>query len=234
MRLGKKRHIFCRQKSQETFFRSLSILFCVSFVIGCLWYFFMTIRPAFITFAENRAKELAVLTIHQTVSETIGTDSASHNEIVEFAYAADNRINAVKSNLAGISRLKSDLNLRIMNSISAMDSDTLKIPLGSLLGSELFSGLGPSVSFRIKPYGTAVTDIRTDFSEAGINQTKLDVTVDVTADLSVFMPTVRKKSRVETSVPIIQTVIVGDIPESYTHVDRDGYEFEDDVLELAE
>ena len=48
------------------------------------------------------------------------------------------------------------------------------------------------------------------------------------------MPAMNKKSTVETTVPIIQTVIVGDIPESYTNVDRDGYQFEDDVLQLAE
>lgn len=234
MRLGKKRHAFHKHKAPKPYDINLILLLCIGIVIGCFWYLLVAIRPAFIILAENRAKELALYTIHQTVTETMGTDSATHREIVEFTYTADNRINAVNSNLAGISRLKSDLNLNIMQKISAMDSDTLKIPLGSLLGSELFSGLGPTISFSVKPYGTAITDIRTDFTEAGINQTKLDVTVDVSADLSILMPTVRKKSRVETSVPIIQTVIVGDIPDSYTHVDRDGYEFEDDVLELAE
>ena len=84
------------------------------------------------------------------------------------------------------------------------------------------------------PYGTAETNIITDFSESGINQTKLDVSISVKADLSILIPTIRKKSTVETTVPILQTVIVGSVPNSYTHVDRDGYAFEDDVLQLAE
>ena len=202
--------------------------------VGISYYMLWIVRPTFAALAVNHAKNVAIRTIHQTISENVSQKQIEYDSIVLLERNADNSITALKSNLAGISKLKSDLNLEIVENISQINQDTLQVPLGSLLGNDLFAGLGPKISFQIMPYGTAETDIVTNFKESGINQTMLDVSVKVKADLSVLMPTLRKKSTVETTVPVIQTVIVGDVPESYTHVGREGHAYEDDVLEVLE
>lgn len=230
MRLGNRKLVTYRRKTQKSF-APLILLFVL---IATICYMLIVVRPTFMALAENKAKELAITVIHRVVSESLRQNAPDYGDIVVLERNDANSVTAVKSNLATIGTLKSDLNLSVMEAISSIDSTTLKIPLGSLLGSDLFAGTGPAVSFRVKPYGTAETDILTDFTEAGINQTMLDVTVAVKADLSILIPTIHKKSTVETTVPVLQTVIVGNVPESYTHVDRDGYDFEDDVLELAE
>ncbi len=232
MRLGSKRYIFARPSAKRKAARWGALAVCVLFLLLTAVYALSVMRPAFLALAENRAKELAVQTINEAISQKVSKDT-EYSDIVEFERAEGNKINAVKSNLAGISKLKSDLSLEIQQKISEVGKEQLKIPLGSLMGNDIFAGCGPELSFQIKPYGAVACDIQTDFTEAGINQTKLDVTVNVKADVSILAPAVNKKSTVETTVPIIQTVIVGDIPESYTNVDRDGYQFEDDVLQLA-
>lgn len=234
MRLGSKRYIFARSSTKRKAARWGALCICVLFLFCTAVYVLSVMRPAFASLAESRAKELAARTINEAVSQKFAREETKYGDIVEFERTGDNKINAVKSNLAGISKLKADLNLEIQQKISELNGTRLKIPIGSLMGNDIFAGCGPELSFKIKPYGTVDTDIHTDFTEAGINQTKLDVTVFVRADVSVLMPTMRKKSTVETTVPIIQTVIVGEIPGSYTNVDRDGYQFEDDVLQLAE
>ena len=81
---------------------------------------------------------------------------------------------------------------------------------------------------------TCFFDISTKFSHEGINQTIFEVEAEVTADVSVFMPTIRTSEKVCAKVPVISAIIVGDVPQSYTNVDRHGEEYEDDVLELIE
>ena len=233
MRLGPKRYIFARKSVKRKAARWGALVCCVLFLLCSAVYALSVMRPAFAALAENRAKELAVRTINEAISQKFSQEM-KYSDIVEFERTDDNKINAVKSNLAGVNKLKSDLSLDILQKISALNQDQLKVPLGSLMGNDIFAGCGPELSFQVKPYGNVVTDIQTNFTEAGINQTKCDVTVSVKADMSILMPTMNKKSTVETTVPIIQTVIVGDIPQSYTNVDRDGYQFEDDVLQLAE
>ncbi len=234
MRLGAKRYIFTKRSDQKKFFCAVFFFVAALFVFGTFCYFLHVIRPTFAALAENRAKEIAIYTINEAISEKFVSQRLQYTDIVELERGSENKVTAVKSDLIGISKLKSELNLEILEKISKLDCDNLHVPLGSLMGNDIFAGLGPNIPFQIKPYGTAITDIKTTFSEAGINQTKLDVTVNVKTDLSILMPTMRKKSTVETSVPIIQTVIVGDIPDSYTHVDRDGLQYEDDVLELVD
>ncbi len=233
MRLGTRR-LLSPKKSEKNkllkFFTAVTIIIVAMFSVS---YLLNVIRPAFAALAENQAKQIAVFTINKTISQKLAEENTDYHDIVEFERDNENNINAVKSNLAGISKLKSDLNLEITEKIAEIDQSSLKVPLGSLLGSDIFAGFGPDISFRIKPYGVAVCDVHTDFIESGINQTKLDVTVNVKANVSVLMPTMRKVCTVSTSMPIISTVIVGEIPQSFTHVDRDGNDYENDVMDLA-
>ncbi len=232
MRLGSKRYFPHRRQKKIT---GAFLLLCLALgFTGVCCYIFHVVRPTFAALAENKARTLAIYNINQAVSDKIAQVNPQYDDVVELTHNSENSVTALKSNLSGISKLKSDLNLEIMHSLSGMETDTLKIPLGSLLGNDIFAGIGPMISFQVLPYGTAETDITTNFTEAGINQTMLDVSVKVKADISVLMPTMRKKSTVETTVPVMQTVIVGNTPDSYTHVDRDGRQFEDDVLELAD
>lgn len=233
MRLGNKRYIYTRNSGGVRMKRTCILFFLPLSLLALFLYTVSVIRPAFATLSENRAKQIALRTINETVVEMFSDNETDYHDIVEFERSTDNEINAVKSNLANISKLKSELNLKILKKIAEKDSSDLSVPLGSLMGNDLFAGLGPSISFKIKPYGSVITDISTDFTDAGINQTKLDVTVKVKADFSVLMPTIRKKSTVETTVPIISTVIVGDVPENYTNIEREGLAYEDDVLEVV-
>lgn len=232
MRLGSKRYIAARPSAKKRAARSAVLTAGLLFLFGLAAYMISVMRPAFADLATNRAEELALQAMNEGVAQML-SQKLSYSDFVELERTDDNKIHAIKSNLSELSRLKSALSLDILQRIQNLDGNRLKIPLGSLTGSDIFAGCGPKLSFQIQPYGTVIADIQTDFTEAGINQTKCDVTVRVQADVSILMPAMRKKSTVETTVPIVQTVIVGDIPESYTNVDRNEEPFEDDVLQLA-
>ncbi|MBR4874508.1 MAG: sporulation protein YunB [Clostridia bacterium] len=232
MRLGEKQFIHIKSSSKSKIKGTLFVLLLVFFVFGSLIYALLIMRPAFMSLATARARAIAIETINESVLNSFDEEKAKYENIAVFEYKEDGSIGALKSDLAGISRLKSELNLDVMSELKALDRTRLCIPMGSLTGNDLLAGVGPDLSFDIKPYGTAECDIITDFTEMGINQTKLDVTICVRADLSVLAPTVSKKCRVETTVPVISTVIVGSVPDTYTNIDRDGYAFEEDALDL--
>ena len=232
MRLGEKQFIHIKSSSKSKIKGTLSLCFLIFFVFGILTYALFVMRPAFMSLATARARAIAIETINESVLKSFEEERTKYEDIATFEYNEDGGISALKSDLAGISRLKSELNLDMMNALKNLDRESLCIPLGSLTGYDLLAGLGPDLTFDIKPYGTAECDIITDFTEMGINQTKLDVTISVRADLSVLAPTVSKKCSVNTSVPVISSVIVGSVPDSYTNIDREGYGYEDDVLEM--
>ena len=233
MRLGKKQHGFsCKIKKHAR--RKAVICFLTALLLLLTVYTFRTIRPTFARLAQARAKELAVAVINREILSVFSEREIALDTILSLHKDSNQSVHALQADLTEISMLKADLNLKITKALAEIEEDVLKIPLGSLTGNDLLAGVGPSVSFRVKPYGTAVTDVVTDFSEAGINQSKLDISVDVKTNFSILMPTMKASGKVETTVPVFSTVIVGEVPQSYTNVDRYGFEYEEDVLELAE
>jgi len=184
--------------------------------------------------AKSRAKEIATTTVNRAVSEKLESENISVSDIVEFTYSNDGKITAASGNVARISKLKSDLALSVTEAIKSIPESELSVPLGSLSGVDILYGTGPKIPLTISPYGYAVADIKTRFSHEGINQTIFEVEASVTADVAVFMPTIRTSQKISATVPVISAIIVGDVPDSYTNVERHGEEYEDDVLELLE
>ncbi|MBO5733935.1 MAG: sporulation protein YunB, partial [Clostridia bacterium] len=122
----------------------------------------------------------------------------------------------------------------VTEALNGISESQLSIPLGTLSGTDIFYGVGPRVPIKIVPYGYAVADIETRFYDTGINQTAFEVVAKVHANVSVLMPTIRQSMKITASVPVASAVVVGDVPDSYTNVERHGLDYEDDVLELIE
>ncbi len=232
MRLGAKRYISIGREKQKSVVRWLCALFVFGAFAAVFLYGVSVLHPAFCALADNRARELAVVTIHETVASHFAKEE--YQDLVRLEKGEENEIAAVQSDMARLGKLKAELSVAVQNALSSVEKSTLSVPLGSMSGSALFYGMGPDISFRVKPYGNVLCDVSTNFIESGINQTMCSVDILVKAEMGILMPLARKTSVVETTVPVAQTILVGDVPQSYTNVDREGKGFEDDVLQLAE
>ena len=146
----------------------------------------------------------------------------------------DGTISAAQSNLAGVNKLKALLIQKIQEDILNTSVTEITIPLGTLLADDIFAGLGPYIHIPLMPYGISTIDFESEFEDSGINQTRLTINLNIKTNIELLIPTAHTSSVVSTTVPVIQTIIVGDVPGSYTNVDREGEAYEDDVLQLAE
>ena len=218
---GKKRLIFL-------FFTVLILIF------GGVYYVLWILRPGVLSMAKSRASEIATTEINRVVSERLKSENITVSDIVTFTYKENGDIAALSGNVATISKLKSDLALEVTHAINAISDSELKIPLGTLSGVDIFYGTGLKIPVKIAPYGYAVADIKIKFYDTGINQTVFEVEAEISAKVSVLIPTVGESQKITTTVPVVSAVIVGDVPESYTNVERHGEDFEDDVLEVLE
>ena len=234
MRLGARRVFYRSNKSKKIITVFLVLIIALVLIFASVFYCMCVLRPLVINMARTKAKEIGVMTINRVVSEKLKKENLDFSDIVNFTYDENGKIAALSSNVSVASRLKSDLAIEVTEAIRKISKSEVGITLGTLSGIDILYGTGPIIPIEIKPYGYANTDIKTKFHEEGINQTAFEVVAEVSSDISILMPTIEKSEKVETTVPIISTVIVGDVPQSYTNVDRDGYEYEDDVLQLKE
>lgn len=211
----------------------LVVLISILMIVG-VFYTLGSIIPNVRKLAVNHAKQIAVITVNEHIAKKLREENIDYDSIVKFTYANDGKIRAVSNNISTVNILKSELAQEVTKAIASLDTSEISLPLGTLSGIDFLYGTGPFLPVSIKPYGYADADITTDFRSSGINQTIFEVTANISADVSVLMPMMKNGAKIETSIPVISTVIVGDVPGSYTNVERYGEEFEEDVLQLAE
>jgi len=234
VRLGSKQFLNASKKSKRRA-GFLIFLMIVLFLLALGGYYVLCIlRPSVISMAKSRANEIATLEVNKVISRKLKSEDIDFSDIISFTYTQDGDIAALGSNVSYVSALKSDLAIEVTEALNGISESQLSIPLGTLSGMDIFYGTGPRVPLKIMPYGYAVADIETRFYDSGINQTAFEVVAHVHANVSVLMPTIRQGMKITASVPVASAVVVGDVPDSYTNVERHGEEFEDDVLELIE
>jgi hypothetical protein len=86
------------------------------------------------------------------------------------------------------------------------------IPLGTLLGGDLFYGRGPGVTLKLTLSGNISADLKGSFESAGYNQTRHRMMLDISASVYTFLPGMRATADVKTNVLVAETVIVGTVP----------------------
>ena len=130
-------------------------------------------------------------------------------------------------------RLQSAITKDILDRLGQVSEMDLTIPLGTLTGSALLVGRGPSLSVRMQSLGSCSAHFENQFDQAGINQTTHRIILCVEVNMSQFLlPGFQTSTQVDASFSVAETVIVGDVPESYTYFDS-GNPIEEDALEYT-
>ena len=160
------------------------------------------------------ATDLMTLCINDTISRKFAEEDYDYDYFVNLEYGADGSVTAVQTNMARINALSSEL---LSDIVHAADGGqlSLSIPVGNVLGSSLLLGKGPEIPVDITMLTSTHVDFRNELSDAGINQTKHQIKLDVVVDIDVIMPWQTISTQVVSEILIAETVILGDVPDTY-------------------
>jgi sporulation protein YunB len=175
--------------------------------------------PVVETMAVNRARNICTDTINQAAGKVIKDNNITYDMLMELEKDSSGNITAVKANTLKIDELKYKISNEVIKELNEADTSSLSIPLGTVIGGQLFHGLGPKIRVNIERIGSAETKIINEFSSAGINQTRQQVLLEVDASITVLVSTSHITTNVKSNYTIADTVIVGNVPDSYTVVD---------------
>ena len=198
---------------KRRFNRWAVIILVITALVYCIVTTMKNSYPVIADVSQKYLQTYGTRIINDSVLDSLGNNI--YNEIMDISYDANGQITSINTNTTAINRLKSSLTLDILNDIELLGSEGFTIPLGNFTDIIFLSGVGPDIPFKIIPYGSVQVDLRSEFSEAGINQTRHQVYIDITADLNAVSVISRIRGKVSTSVLASQTVIVGQIPKFY-------------------
>ena len=143
--------------------------------------------------------------------------SIDYQNFVIFEKDETGHITALRSNVAEVNRMQGQITDEILHRLSEVATSELEIPLGTLTGSALLAGRGPSLFVRMQAVGSASAAFRNQFTAAGINQTRHQIFLDVDVYMSILLPGTKTSTRVSNEIAVAETVIVGGVPDTYTY-----------------
>lgn len=165
--------------------------------------------------AETQVRNTTSDLTNDAIAKQIAAGTIAYDRIVYFEKNLDGRITALKTNIGEVNRLKTDILNIINDEILALDTMDIGIPLGSLFFPEFFSGRGPSIPVHILSIRNSDANFTSHFSQAGINQVLHQLIMEVSIDVAVLVLGQSSSFTVTSEVVVAETVIVGDVPDTY-------------------
>ena len=194
--------------------RIVKIGIVVCAVLTFLIFVSVKLRPLMQDVTGNIAKQMMVSSMHQVVLDELNDKHYQYEDFVNVQRDGDGGILAISLNMVNVNKLKSEIALTIQQSLGESRQKT-GVPVGTLTGLDLLRGHGPKIPLRISALGNISVDLKSAFDSAGINQTRHRIYLEITADVYAYMTGVSSTATAATSVPVAETVIVGEVPQMY-------------------
>ena len=205
---------------KRNLFRRIVLISIVLLLIFGLIRLDARIMPLLRQYTENQAEWFATKAVNEAVTASFTAYTPTYDELVTLTTAEDNSVTSLAANTSAINLLKSRVSLAILDRIGEKQRMTVSVPLGTLLGSHYFTGRGPFVQVPIGVSGSVLTDIKSEFTSAGINQTRHRLVLEVKTKLFAAIPTAHTSVTVDSSFIITESILLGKIPEAYTVVEN--------------
>lgn len=192
---------------------------CLLILVLILLTAFFLLRNKYRLVIEDLAKTQVMNTTsdltNDAIAKQIEIGDIQYDRIVYFEKDLNGRITAMKTNMTEVNRLKTDILNIINDDILTLDTSDIGVPLGSIFFPELLSGKGPTIPVRILSIRNSDACFLSNFTEAGINQTLHQLTMEVSVDVAVLVLGKTSSFTVTSEVVVAETVIIGDVPETF-------------------
>ena len=194
-----------------------SMIFGLSVLIGSFIYVDHSLRPTITVLAETKALELANKSINKAVGEIV-KDKINYSDLMHTKIDSEGKITMIQANTIMMNKIASDVALQIQEELKQVKTTTSYIPIGTALGSPILAKYGPQLKVSIQPIGTVSVDFKTDFESSGINQSRHRIYLEAKTQVKVVIPLTTSTKEVKVQIPICETIIVGDVPNSYVNI----------------
>ncbi len=206
------------KKKKPTKLKRFAVLLVVFFVLygglGAYRTMIRTVRSV----AQSQMEDVANTAIHTAIENASRNVDCSN--LVSINRGEDGSIDSLTLNADLANKLKSEIALNVLEYMNKSENYTISVPIGNFCGSEFLSGMGPEIKFKIIPCNIAHIDFDSNFKPAGINQVLHTLSVRVDIDIGALLPGFKEISNLSSSAIVSETVIMGDVPETYLNIQK--------------
>lgn len=209
--------------------KTLKIAIIILIAIFTSAYIINGMQPIFEDICVSEAKAIATKVSNEKATQVM--KNYKYEDIVTITRNSNNNITGIEFNIITINEIISDVAIKIQEGLDETKSKDIGIEIGTFTGSKILTGRGPKINYKIISIGDVETDYRSEFKQAGINQTLHKIYLQVNCKVSILTPFNTIEEQIQNQVILAENVIVGEIPQTYYNFN--GLE-DKDVLEIIE
>ena len=185
------------------------------------------VRPVLKEMTAVEAGYITNIAVNAAAEGVLSREDISYDDFITLNTLEDGTVSSMTSDIHEMNKFKTEISKEIQNKLADYCEREVSVPLGTLTGIDLLSGRGPRIKMKIELYGSVNTNLKSSFEDAGINQTRHRIICDVNVGVSAIIPGCSSYTDVESSFTVSETVLLGDVPSSYTNVDTSSGFFDD-------
>lgn len=184
-------------------------------------FFDSNLLPAILSIAEARTNALAIQAVNEAVADKFA-GNILYQDMVILQKDQSGKIVMAQTNSREVNRLIAATTLQAQQALSALSSEKLYIPFGMALNNYFLANLGPRVPVTLLPVGFVSTEITDTFEQAGINQVRHKLYLRIQAEVQVAIPFISAVTHVSTTVPIVDAIYPGAVPDTVINLKFPG------------
>lgn len=174
----------------------------------------MNLKPVILSMAEAKARVMAVEAVNNAAYEVM-RERVSYNDLIVVVMDETGRVSMLQADTMRMNELGTRTALLAQRNLDALAATGIRIPIGSATGSRLLAGSGPAVTVSLVPMGSVTAEFVSEFTSAGINQTRHRIYLKMNAVVRMVIPTGAGQAQVSAYVPIAESIIVGTVPQTF-------------------
>ena len=212
IKIPKVKGFYTNNKNAKRFF-SIFIIILIAFTT--FYSLFKSINPIFDKLCMEKAREIGTYIMNNASNMIL--DNTDYKNIVSIEQDGENKV--LKTDVVIINKIASDIALEAEKQFKELENEKIQIPIGALTGNKYLAGSGPSIDIQVIPTGNILTEIKNEFESSGINQTVYRIYLELTCEVSIVSQYKTIEENIVNQVLLVETVIVGEVPESYYNLE---------------
>ena len=213
-----------------TFFKKFRKLFIFIVIIVLFWRKLMAMESVIGVSLENAAEikmreyveNVVIHSVHKVLESSEDEYGDREHGVITPVMNNDGGVSMVTLNTDAVNRIGSEIAMEVNSDIHDGVAQTIQVSIGTMLRSKLLSQVTPAVKFDIMPVSVSEIGYKTEFEDAGINQTKYKVYIVINTEARVMAPFMAENIHVENTVLAAESVIVGGVPDTYANIPADN------------
>ncbi len=167
-----------------------------------------------------RTKYITTLEINAVTSQYLTQCAEMYNDILIKDKSPNGQITAINTDIGKINRMQAEITQQVLSRLDKEGVYEMTLPFMNVFGMNTLTSIGPKLKMSLSPASNVTARFEDSFISAGINQTKFSVNLIVDVDVTVAVSPIRSKVHVSHSIPVVQLILMGSVPESYADIHR--------------